>query len=671
MATKISEATAKSRDWSTSVAAMLRLGAIVGVLWLAACADPIESPRQQQAGEPGTEKSPEIVDESPGASVEIDAPDAAALAAQIEALAIKVERPGPGRAKALGQVDEGRKVVEELTSDTKLLFYKLDGNLTSDGEAVLALLGDVERHGLVPRSYHFDRVDAATAHVIEAFEGERVAKLAAASSASGAHFVAAAVQWLRTGKGSQVELERAGLTSLSARDRAQVAGKLDAIAAAVRTSRAAVWAADVEVTRAVVRYIVDFTMARPLHPHEPTSAATIRKLADKRADEILGRLQGKRGAIAKAMRAAWPTQPQYAALLDAADRYAKIAATSPWEPLPKIASGKLERGARGPVVSALATRLRVEGYEVGSGDTIDQPFVDAILRFQANHQLSEDGVVAPGTVRELDVSAAARLQQIRLALGRWRESNARDPEDFYIWVDIAGQRVQVYEHGKAIREHRVIVGKDEEDIDYEKRIKGRINRTKIFTAKMTKITLAPRWYPTPRVIDLELGPALAKDPDYYEKHGYVSEMNGDGAETVYQRSGSSNLLGAVKFQFPNKHAIYMHDTPSKAIFKRARRAYSHGCVRLENPLALANFLLGRDRGWTKQKIKKIIDDREESVVGLKTAIPVYLDYVTVTVDDGVVRFWHDVYDYDRAALTGAVPVEEVEDYKPASTRGLL
>ena len=86
---------------------------------------------------------------------------------------------------------------------------------------------------------------------------------------------------------------------------------------------------------------------------------------------------------------------------------------------------------------------------------------------------------------------------------------------------------------------------------------------------------------------------------------------------------------------------------------------------------MANYLLGRDKGWTKQKIKKIIDDREETTVNLKNAIPVYLDYVSVTVDEGEITFWGDVYDYDRAALTGAVPVEEVEDYKPASTRGLL
>ena len=638
---------------------------------LVACdpAPPSEEPAPQvQAGAGAAEAA---IDIPPVAAAPVDAPDAAALSAQIAALVAKIERPGPGRAKAMAAVDEGRKVVDSLTSDKKLLFYKLDGNLTADGEEVLALLANVERHGVAVRPYHFERVDAATSRVVTSFESERAVKLKAASSGDAARVVAAAVQWMRSGKGSQPELDRAGLDTLDARARARMHSELPAIAAAVRQSREAVWAADVEVARVVVRYLVDFTLARPLHPHEPTSAATIRKLADKHADELIARLQGKRGAIAGVMKAAWPTQPQYAALLAAADRYAKIATESPWEKLPKLPGGKLERGARGPFVAALAARLRAEGYDVGDGEVVDQAFVEAVQRFQRAHQLTDDGVVAPNTVRELDVSASSRLQLIRLALGRWREAGARDPEDFYVWVYVAAQRVQVYDHGKVVREHRVIVGKDEEDIDYDKRIKGRINRTKLFSAKMTKITLAPRWYPTPRVIDLELGPALAKDPDYYEKHGYVSEMNGDGTETVYQRAGKTNLLGVVKFQFPNKHAIYMHDTPSKHLFKKSRRAYSHGCVRLENPLAMANYLLGRDKGWTKQKIKKIIDDREETTVNLKNAIPVYLDYVSVTVDEGEITFWGDVYDYDRAALTGAVPVEEVEDYKPASTRGLL
>ena len=218
----------------------------------------------------------------------------------------------------------------------------------------------------------------------------------------------------------------------------------------------------------------------------------------------------------------------------------------------------------------------------------------------------------------------------------------------------------------------MIVGKDNEDIDFSAKIKGKINRTKMFTAKMTKITLAPRWYPTPRVVDIELGPALAKDPDYYEKEGYVSEMGEDGSETVYQRSGPTNLLGRVKFQFPNKHSIYMHDTPGRSLFKRPRRAYSHGCIRLHKPLQLAYYLLGREhRRWNKKRVRETIDEREEKIVFLKKKFLVHIDYVSATVEKGgKVHFWSDIYGYDAAYFTGQMPVEDTEEYEPKTFAGI-
>lgn len=573
---------------------------------------------------------------------------------------------------ALKGVEQGRAVLTALYQDGSLWFFQFDGNLTKDGEAVLALLSEVDRHGLPRRGFRFEAVDAATAKVVEAYAAERALLLAKVKEPQAARLMAAVVRWLRSGKGSELELQQAGLAAIDADQIAALQAALPEVDQAIQASSAALVAAEVEVGRAVVRYFVEFLLARPLHPHEPTSPAEVHRLADKNADLLVARLRGTRGAVADAMRKAWPTHPQYQRLLKAQDRYQKLEVAGGWQPLPELPGGKLERGARGPLVAAVRARLQAEGYDAGAGDAYDDALVAAVQRFQTRHQVLDDGVVAPATVREMNVSAKTRLQQIRLALGRWREANGRDPEPFHIWVDVAAQRMQVYENGAPIREHRVIVGKDDEDIDYEKRLKGRINRTKLFGAKMSKITLAPRWYPTQRVIDIELGPQLAKDPDYYEKEGYVSEMKADGTETVYQRSGPTNLLGAVKFQFPNKHAIYMHDTPSKALFRKPRRASSHGCIRLENPVQLANFLLARDKGWTRQKIKKIIDDKEESVVNLKSAVAVYLDYVTVTVeeDDGV-SFWGDVYGYDRAALTGELPVEEVEEYTPASTRGLL
>ena len=199
----------------------------------------------------------------------------------------------------------------------------------------------------------------------------------------------------------------------------------------------------------------------------------------------------------------------------------------------------------------------------------------------------------------------------------------------------------------------------------------KINRTRMFSQKMTRIILAPRWYPTPRVIELEIGKSLAKEPDYLEKHGYVKEVAPDGTETVYQMAGKDNLLGDVKFQGPNKYNIYLHDTPFRQFFLKARRIFSHGCVRVQNPVDLADFLLDRDRDMTPGQIRAAIKEKEEKIVQLKTPIPVHIDYATAGADqEGHTVFGADVYGYDQAFFDGQLPVEEAKEYKAASVRGL-
>lgn len=652
-----------------------KLGRRTGVAALAASllfgCEPSAPPQEAPEAEAPRAEAPA----AKPAPAPIDAPSVAELASRIKEQAEHFHAAsGKRREAALAKVDEGSAVVRALYAPGKLLFYRGDGNLNDDGAAVTKLLAQLERHGVARRAYHFDRVDGATQGVVAAFAAERDALVAAAATPRAAKVAAEAARWARSGKGSELDLVRSGAGDLGPAERKRLGDQLEKLLAAAQATRPALWKADTEIARCVVRYFVDFLFARPAHPHETTSPATIRKLADKHEEALRERLAGKQGAIAAAMEAAWPTHPQYRPLLGAVDRYLALEKAGGWEKLPKAPGKTVAKGARGSFVAALRTRLQKEGYDVGAGpvDAFDADLEAAVERFQRRHQLKDDGEVSRSTIRELDVTVGARLRQLRLALERLREANGRDPEAFFVWVNVAGQYVQVWDGGKVIREHRVIVGKDNEDIDYEARIKGRINRTKLFSAKMSKVTLAPRWYPTPRVVDLELGPALAKDPDYFEKHGYVSEMNADGSERVYQKSGPTNLLGVVKFQFPNRHAIYMHDTPSKALFRRPRRAYSHGCIRLENPVAMANFVLGRDKGWNKSKIKKILDEREEKVVMLKKAIPVHIDYVSASVDEeGEVQFWGDIYGYDQAYFTGQLPVEEVEDYKAASTRGLL
>jgi murein L,D-transpeptidase YcbB/YkuD len=296
----------------------------------------------------------------------------------------------------------------------------------------------------------------------------------------------------------------------------------------------------------------------------------------------------------------------------------------------------------------------------------------AVKAFQGRHQLDPDGVVTKTVINEADVPADKRLRQIRLSLQRYRESEARDPgTGFYIFVNIAFQTLWAMDGGEPIAKHRVIVGNNDSDTDQLTMMKGKINRTKLFSHKMSRVILAPKWFPTQRVVELELQPKLAKDPSFLEKEGYVREVQPDGTEVWYQKAGKANLLGDVKFQGPNKFNIYLHDTPFRALFGKARRPFSHGCVRVDKPLDLAELVLGRDQNMSPKAIRDIIKEKEEKEIRLKTQIPVHIDYASAGVDeDGNAIFGYDVYGYDAAAYEGALPVEEAKEFKAGSTRGL-
>ncbi|MCO4759925.1 MAG: L,D-transpeptidase family protein [Myxococcales bacterium] len=634
---------------------------------LSACDTEDKTPATQ----PAAEVPVEAVKKPPPPPVK--GPPLSAIAARAAKRAAGLKARDKATLKGLlKKVRHDGPVLKHLYKSSKLQHYTADGTLSESGDALLALLADLERHGVDRRPYRLADIDAATAAVVAAFRAERTAAANLGSDVGAAKVAMAAAAWTRGGPGGEIVLVKASGGKLSGAARKGLGDGLDKVMDASIKVRQAMWRADVAMSAAAVRYVIDFTMAKPAHPHEYISPGTLRKNADAEAEALIARFDAHKGAQAKTMKAAWPTHPQYKRLLKAVDAYKRLADKGGWELLPPLGRKKIEKGGKGPFVLALRKRLLAEGYELpADGERFDKPVHHAVVEFQRRHQLKEDGGVGKGTIAALDVTAEQRVRQLKLALTRWRSALARDAEGFYAHVNVAAQRVKLYDKNKRIREHRVIVGKDNDDIDYDKRIKGKINRTKLFSAKMKRITLAPRWYPTPRVIDLELGPALAKDPDYFEKHGYVSEMQADGSEKVYQRAGKSNLLGVVKFQFPNKHAIYMHDTPGRALFKRARRAYSHGCVRLHKPKQLAYYLLKRDRGWKRKKIDEIIKKREEKIVGLRKHFWVYIDYISATVDDdGTTRFWSDIYAYDLAYFTGQLPVQETEEYKAASTRGL-
>ena len=568
------------------------------------------------------------------------------------------------------------KVLTALHAGGSLRFFARDGQPNADAKALLGLLAELDRHGIDKGGYRLAQLDQATAAVTTALQTERGVLLTMTRQPLAAVVGGAAALWLRGGEGGAVQLSRAGADKLGAAGLQALDQAVPALAAAATKARLAVLVADLELSRAATRYIIDQQLATPAHPVKAQTQAEIKKLAEKNADVILKVLGDAPGRLSDALQALWPTHPQYAKLLVASDKYQQLLTTGGWQPLPKITDKAIKKGAvaaaNAEFIKALRTRLRTEGYDVSDGDLFDDELEAAIKAFHTRHQLDGDGVITRSTVLEADTPVDKRLRQIRLSLQRYRESEGRDPgTGFYIFVNIAFQTLWVMDNSEPLAKHRVIVGNNDTDSDQLTMMKGKINRTKLFSHKMTRVILAPKWFPTQRVVELELQPKLAKDPSFLEKEGYVREVQPDGTEVWYQRAGKANLLGNVKFQGPNKFNIYLHDTPFRALFGKSRRPFSHGCVRVDKPLDLAELVLGRDQNMSAKAIRDIINEKEEKEVRLKTTIPVHIEYASAGVDeDGNAVFGYDVYGYDGAVYDGALPVEEAKEFKASSTKGL-
>jgi murein L,D-transpeptidase YcbB/YkuD len=358
-----------------------------------------------------------------------------------------------------------------------------------------------------------------------------------------------------------------------------------------------------------------------------------------------------------------PRQREYRDLLGALADYRKIAAQGDW---PRVPAGeRLRLGDRGPRVAALKERLRASG-DLGAPakakPVYDAKVAAAVGRFQQRHGIPEDSAVGPATLAALNVSAATRVRQIELNLERYRWL----PSDFgkrYILVNIPDYQLYAYDDGKEVLRMRVIVGEE-----YG-------NATPVFADSMTYLVFRPHWEIPSRILVDEVIPRVRENIYYLAEHGYEvvdtkshavvadpSTIDWSDVDTtdlqfrVRQKSGDGNALGRVKFMFPNQFDIYLHDTPRDDLFDRPRRTLSHGCVRVEDPLRLAGYVLAPEGWWSETKIRDAMapgDSTETGTpltVGLKHPVPVYLVYLTAFVRDGQLNFRDDPYGKDRQAL---------------------
>ena len=368
------------------------------------------------------------------------------------------------------------------------------------------------------------------------------------------------------------------------------------------------------------------------------------------ADRLLG-LVGSLGAaetpedIAALLATLQPPHPQVPLLLRERARYAAIVDAGGWE---RIATFQATFGTRHPRIAALKERLQIEGYYEGElDDRFDESLRAAIRWYQRTHQLDETGALSPPFWASLNVPADQRLQQIDLTLQRWRESRIGD-DTYYVFVNIPDFHAEVWRDGVREMRFRVVVGNNRRECD---RRTGRWvlpNATPLRSFRMSYVVLNPFWNIPRRLVENLLLPELARNPNYFEQQGYERFINEAGQEMVRQRPGPTNALGMVKFMFPNDHNVYMHDTPQRQYFRNPIRAFSSGCVRVEQPLAFLRYLLEKDGQWDEARIQRLFDRGEEVSVTFRRSIPVHFEYYVVRVDDdGMANFLADIYRFDR------------------------
>lgn len=399
------------------------------------------------------------------------------------------------------------------------------------------------------------------------------------------------------------------------------------------------------------------------------------------------------GDVAGTLRGLSPSHEGFVRLREALARYRAIAASGGWPLVPE--GPPLERGMRDARVAVLRERLRVTGdlpptpgerllhpeapgvstvvladelvhaalempspQEPPPEDLYDAGLAEAVKTFQRRHGLGVDGKVGPETLEVLRVPVGVRIGQLLVNLERWRQA-PRDLEPRYVMVNLPAFELEAVEQGRTVLRMPVIIGMTEPEWN-----------TPVFEDEVEYLVLHPEWNVPDGITGEEVLPKLREDAGAAEALGlkvldkatgqevdpWSVDWNGQEAGALpyrfAQAPGESNPLGQVKFMFPNRFAIYLHDTPNPALFAQRDRALSHGCVRVAEPAKLADFMLRGQQGWTKDWLEEELKvTGEPQRVALPAPVPVYLLYWTAFVDaEGRVDFRRDIYQHDPEVL---------------------
>lgn len=408
--------------------------------------------------------------------------------------------------------------------------------------------------------------------------------------------------------------------------------------AASDTEETAGGALDLRLTDAFLRYASDVGQGRldpaAINPYWAQRPRPLDALAVLREAALSKDVEKTLGGLL-------PRNPQYGALREALARYRAIAERGGW-PTTLRAAARLRPGRRDGSVAVLRARLLAEGdlreaVPVARADVFDAALAAALKKFEARHGLKPDGVLDAETVAALNVPVEERVRQIELNLERWRWLSPSLDERFLL-VNIAGFELHAFDGGREALRMRVVTGN------------AARTPTPVFGRPMTHVVFRPYWNVPASIAEDEILPAVHRDRGYLQRRNMVL-VKGDGGVQLRQRPGPGNALGLVKFLLPNPFGVYLHDTPEDALFARARRDKSHGCVRVERPFELARFALGGAPEWTPARIRAAMARGGEQHVALPAPLPVFVTYLTAWADDGgVTRFFPDVYEHDAAQL---------------------
>lgn len=355
-----------------------------------------------------------------------------------------------------------------------------------------------------------------------------------------------------------------------------------------------------------------------------------------------------------------PPHDQYAKLQKEMLRYREIVKNGGWK---DIGKASLKKGSKGKKVVELKQRLAAEGYFPPTGvelpsdhtftDVFDDNLEQAVKDYQKTHQMDVTGESSRIFWSSINTSARDRLDAIELTLRRWQSSRI-GADSHYVLVNLPDFHAEAWTDGQRDMRFRIVVGSNKFGCDADTKTMRRVNATPLQSNTIQTVIFNPYWNVPERIWQEELIGELNENPEYYEQHGYecvASDKN--PCARLRQKGGDDNALGKVKFIFPNKYGTYMHDTPKKQFFEFPIRAFSHGCMRVREPMKLAEYLLRGDGQWDGDAVEKILGHDLETPMRLKTPVPIHVEYYTVRVDDdGRANFDADIYRYDRALLTG-------------------